>query len=254
MNQCRSAGLARIVVAALVGTAATAQAQVVVGVRDTVLLTGVNAAAEFEVSTEQPATLSLRVTPLGGGAGVIADSSAGPVRAATLRLVPSGGAQPRFPSGGYWVDILVRAPGGEERRVRYAAVIEAPPVQLTPLPDEEDIPGLLPEVRKTPLSHSLVAAVVVTGGTIAASRLLRPDSLVRYGPSVSSRSVLIGISLGAVVGLGSQLMGGRRDPRAVAINQPIRDDFRQRRELLQSTNAFLLDSWQGVVILRRETP
>lgn len=225
-----------------------------VSVPDTNRLEGIDAGVDFQVTSAVPMRFVLVVTPLAGGQPTRVDSTPGAQRSAILRLIPVGSATPRFPSGGYWVDLIASTPTGATATSRFGAVFETPAVQLTPIPLETALTGFLVEERRTPLAHSIASAVVVGAATVLAGRLGRHERLENVGVSRSTRPIFIGISLGAVVGIASQLVGGQPVPAAIEHNELIRARFREERELAESTNAFLLASYQGLVILSRTDP
>lgn len=224
-----------------------------VEVPDTTRLAGLMGSVEFQVSAETPHHFRLVVTPL-GGASVLVDSTSGSVRTAILSVVPVGASEPRFKAGGYWVDVVGATPDGRPDTVRFSAVFVTPPLILNAVPDPSEMPPLRPELRRTPLATSIVSGVVTAAATIAAGRIGRPSEIDRAGVSTSGKPIMLGVSLGALVGIGSQVLKGRRDPGAVTANRFIRDEFNQQRDLIISSNDFARASYEGMVILRRVAP
>ena len=220
-----------------------------VQVADSTTIVGLGGGVNFRIESSIPVRLSLRITSLASGQSVLVDSAA-TGRSAVLTFRPVVTNPARYPSGGYQVVVIGRADDGAESVVKYRAVVVAPRLRKEEVPVAIDPAELTSVRRRPPIIKSLISALVVGGATYAAGTLSRPSGQ----ENASSRGTTLGIALGVLVGVGSQLVESPPDPQLVARNRLAQRQFEEKRALIAGFNDLAEKEYRAFVILTREQP
>lgn len=126
-------------------------------------------------------------------------AEAGPGMRGTLRIrwVDAGG--PRIHSGSHELLIVARDDQSlDSLTLRYAVTVDAPPLELVPVPAAIDSADLLPEKTKPGRIRGILTGALLGVGTAVAAGAFRDPDL-RNGAAADDRAV----RLGAFMGIGS---------------------------------------------------
>ena len=217
--------------------------------RDQNVLTGPDELAEIDVITSRPATVNLRLEPIGRGAVLFLDSARINGRGAMRFKVLKNG-QPSIPSGNY--NLLISAVdevAPDTIRLSYETTINAPPIEYLNVSTDLDEKTLLPERTRPRRVGGIVAGVLALASTITVSRVMRDDAL-KGAVAVDGRAV----TLGVVLGLGTAggvwaLDKGAPIPANIQANEKTKADFSRGIADASARNAELLRTYHAEITI-----
>jgi hypothetical protein len=214
------------------------------------VLAGPRGEAVVEVLATRPARFRLSLVPASGGTPFVTDS-AGPTDHALLRLRAFAGERPALASGDYTVEIVATdSASGEAATQRFAAAVDAPPVNPLPVSRALDSTRLRPEIAPPARGRGLLAGVLLGGGAIAAAVLTGPSPLSTAG--ADGRGIVVGVGLAAGALIAGLRDHGRPLPENAAANARLRDEFAASVRQAREENARRLEAYRVRITIQTE--
>lgn len=190
------------------------------------LLAGPTGEAYIDVAATRPSRYTLFADQKKRSGTSFVIDTLGPIRQGTLRFRILNGDQPRVPSGDYELRIVAHdAASTDSLVVRYLVAINAPSLDLVPVPVTLDSLKLLPEISRPKKGVNIAIGVALGGVTAAIASALRAPDPVKASTSADSKAYLVGggMALGGL--LGAVLDHGSPLPQNVARNAELRTAF-----------------------------
>lgn len=205
--------------------------------RDVALGAGDQAVFADGMSTRR-ATWTAELLPLAGGAAVYrTDLDA--TQAPQLRIrVELNGGRPSIPTGAYQLRVIARdAESSDSMTWTYRAIVDAPAVELVPIPSTPDPTLFRAEIAPPARRRGIVLGVALGAISIAGVQALRGSGrLVESGAALST-STAVGAVLAVAAGASGFLDKGTPIPGNVAYNARIRSDHEVAKRLAEAENA-----------------
>jgi hypothetical protein len=220
--------------------------------RQTNLLVGPDDRASIDVAASRPASFRLTVRYPGQEAEIPLDTlvvtDQGVLRFQVLR----GGRQ-QLRSGA--VELKITAfdlSQPDSLQLRYDAVIDAPQLDLAPVPQGLDSSRILPEITSPRRAGGIVAGLLVAAGTIVAARVIRASSFRTAVPS-DGRVVGLGLALGVTTGAGVWLLDkGAPIPKNIQANQELRHAFAEAVATTRAENDRRIAAYRAEIRINPE--
>jgi hypothetical protein len=214
------------------------------------IISGPNGLASVDVHATRPARFRLALAPATGGAPVLADS-AGPAVGVALRLRAMRNGRPLLSSGSYTLTIVaLDSATGDSTVMRYGVTVDAPPLDLEPIPGALDPSQLRPEMAPPARGRGVLAGLLAGGAAVFAASLKGPGPLA--GARTDSRSYVVGaaLALGAVVG--GFLDRGHPLPANVAANRRLRAQLAESQRAARTANLRRLGAYYVTITIGPE--
>ncbi len=213
------------------------------------IVAGTDAAELITVKATRPTRFTFRLESVATGESVVIDSI-GPTTVGAFRMRAVKNNELRLPSGHYGLFVTATdTKTGRSVETPFDVEVDAPPLQLIPVPTALDSTKLLPEETKVQRGKNVLIGVGLGAATALAANAFRGSGPVSQA-SGDSRAYVIagGITLGAVAG--AFIDRSKPLPRNIAHNAKLRADFAQNVRDAQDENARRLTNFNVTIVTR----
>lgn len=125
---------------------------------------------------------------------------------------------------------------GDSLQLKFAAVIDAPPRELQPVPERLDTTKLLPELTRPRRKGGIIGGLFAVAGTIAASQVIR-EPVFKSTVAKDGRATKLGIVVGLGAGAGVWLLDkGSPIKKNIEANQETRRQFAADVDRIKAEN------------------
>ena len=203
--------------------------------RNVNVLVGPDARAVIDVHASRPAKFELSARTGALERTWLLDSTDW-IENGTLRFTMLRDGQPLLKGPFELVVSATDSTWGDTLQVRFASVVDAPPLERQAVPDRIDSTKLVPEITRPHKAGGIVAGAIALVGTILASRVIR-EAPFKGAIKQDGRATSVGIAIGLGAGAGVWLLDkGAPIKKNIEANREVRRAFADESEKVKAEN------------------